>query len=186
MCYLVIIAFSGWVFSRILKEATPGMMMEIPVYHLPRIRNVLKKTWFRTKDFIVIAWPLLIAGSAILALTEYFKLTESINQMLHPLTGSLGLPAAVGTTLIFGVLRKELSMLMLFQALGTSDVSTVMSNAQMLVFTVFVIFYIPCIATIGVLFRQVRLKGVIVITLFTFLAAYILALLTRVFTGIIW
>jgi len=181
MFNLVVIAFSGWIFSRILKEATPGMMMEIPAYHLPRIQSVLKKTWFRTKDFIVIAWPLLIAGSAVLALTEYFHLTGHINQALQPLTAMLGLPTEVGTTLIFGVLRKELSMLMLFQALGTTDMSTVMSNAQMLVFTVFVVFYIPCVATIGVLFKQVKLKGVILITFYTFLIATVLALIIRIF-----
>jgi ferrous iron transport protein B len=66
----------------------------------------------------------------------------------------LGLPRAVGLTLIFGVLRKELSLLMLMQALGTTHVASVMSAAQILIFTLFVTFYLPCMATLASMFRE--------------------------------
>jgi ferrous iron transport protein B len=60
----------------------------------------------------------------------------------------------VGLTLIFGVLRKELSLLMLMQALGTNSVASVMSVAQILIFTLFVTFYLPCMATLASMFRE--------------------------------
>jgi len=176
---LLVIIATGTVFSRLLKEDTPGMILEIPNYHTPRFKVLLSKTWLRMKDFIIIAWPLLIAGSAVLSLSEFFQWTPFINRWLTPITRILGLPPEVGVTLIFGVLRKELSLLMLFQALGTSDVTAVMTQAQIMTFTIFVVFYIPCVATIGVLIKQVRLKATLLIVLITVFWALMLGIFTR-------
>jgi len=175
----IVIALSGGILSRLLPEETPGMILEIPSYQRPQLKLVLTKTWFRIKEFIVIAWPLLIAGSIVLTLIQHFHWVGAINRGLRPVTGLLGLPDAVGTTLIFGVLRKELSMLMLFQALGTRDLLSVMTSAQIFVFTVFVVFYVPCVGTIGVLGKQVKARKTTVIVLFTFFLALALGLLTR-------
>jgi len=179
---LIIIALSGKVMSRLLPEVTPGMVLEIPAYQMPRLRITFRKTWLRLKDFITIAWPLLILGSIILGLTGYFHLTDDINRILSPITSLLGLPRQVGIILIFGILRKELTMLLLVQALAiksSNEILTVMTHGQILVFTIFVVFYIPCVATIGVLYKQIRGKGVMAVLGFTFLLALILGMITR-------
>ena len=183
---MIIIAVSGVLMSRLLPEVTPGMVLEIPVYQVPRLKITLMKTWLRLKDFVVIAWPLLIIGSGILAVAEAFKLSDLINRILSPITMLLGLPLETGMTLIFGVLRKELSMLMLFQSLGTNELQTVMTKAQILIFTIFVVFYIPCVATIGVLYKQIRAKATLVIVGFTFVIALILGMITRGIATLIW
>jgi len=183
---LFIIGITGTIMNRLLPEITPGLMLEIPAYKVPRFKVLMMKTWYRLKDFIIIAWPLLIAGSALLALIEYFKISGSINSILSPLTSLLGLPVKVGVTLIFGVFRKELSMLMLIQALGSSDLSTVMDKGQMLVFTIFVVFYIPCVATIGALWKQVRAKNTLLIICLTIVIALVLGLLARGVSYFLW
>lgn len=183
---LIIIGLTGAVMNRMLPEITPGLMFEIPGYQIPRIKILLMKTWLRLKDFIIIAWPLLVAGSVILGLIDFYGITEIINTILSPLTVILGLPAEVGVTLIFGVLRKELSMLMLRQALGTDVLSSVMSSGQMFVFTIFVVFYIPCVATIGAIYKQIRAKRTLFIIIFTIVIAIVLGVLTRGVSLIIW
>jgi ferrous iron transport protein B len=117
---------------------------------------------------------------------EYGGVEKYINWTLSPLTHLLGLPASVGTTLIFGLLRKELSMIMLTQALGTTQVLTVMTKTQVMVFTVFVTFYIPCLATIAALWREIGKKGALVAILFTLSVAIILAFMTRIFLGVLF
>ena len=77
-------------------------------------------------------------------------------------------------------------MLMLIQAFGTSDLSTVMNKGQMLVFTIFVVFYIPCVATIGALWKQVRAKNTLLIVCLTIIIAIILALLARGVSYFLW
>jgi ferrous iron transport protein B len=53
-----------------------------------------------------------------------------------------------------GVLRKELTLVMLVQALGTTHVDSVMTVAQLMTFTLFVVFYVPCVATVAVMVRE--------------------------------
>jgi ferrous iron transport protein B len=183
---ILVVAISGKILSTLYPEpGSLGLILEIPAYQLPPLQNTLKKSWYRIKEFIVIAWPILIVGSAILALMEYGGVEKYINWFLSPLTHRLGLPVSVGTTLIFGLLRKELSMIMLTQALGTTQVLTVMTKTQIMVFTVFVTFYIPCLATIAALWKEIGKKGALLAILFTLSVAIILALATRIFLGII-
>jgi ferrous iron transport protein B len=184
---ILVVAIFGKILSIFFSspEASLGLILEIPAYQLPPLRNTLKKSWYRIREFIMIAWPILIIGSALLALMEYGGLEKYIDRFLFPLTHLLGLPISVGTTLIFGLLRKELSMIMLTQALGTTQVLTVMTKNQIMVFTVFVTFYIPCLATIAALWKEIGKKGALLAILFTLSVAIILALLTRIFLGII-
>jgi ferrous iron transport protein B len=178
---ILVIAFSGKLLSAILPESTPGMILEIPGFHTPKPSIVLRKTWLRMREFVVVAWPLLIAGSMFLSLGEYYHWDAIINRFLSPLMSLLGLPASVGTTLIFGILRKELSLLMLFQAIGTSHVTAVLTISQIMVFTLFVTFYIPCVATIAVLFKEVGWKLTFATIVYNLVLATMIALFARFF-----
>ena len=182
---LLAVAVSGKILTTLYPQANLGLILEIPAYQLPPLKNTLKKSWYRIREFIVIAWPILILGSVLLALMEYGGLEKTVNWILSPLTNLFDLPNSIGTTLIFGLMRKELSMIMLTQALGTNQILTVMTKTQILVFTVFVTFYIPCLATIAALWREIGKKGALLAILFTLSVAIILALMTRIFLGII-
>jgi len=151
---LLVVMLAGHLLARVWPEISPGMLMEVPAYRLPAPRVVLLKTWWRLREFVIVAFPLLVVGSAILGLVDFYGWQAIINTALSPLTALLGLPRAVGLTLIFGVLRKELSLLMLMQALGTTNVAAVMTAAQILIFTLFVTFYIPCMATLASMLRE--------------------------------
>ena len=182
---ILVVAISGKILSTFYPEpGSLGLILEIPAYQLPSVLNTLKKSWYRIREFIVIAWPILILGSALLALMEYFGVERYVNWFFSPLTHLLGLPVSVGTTLIFGLLRKELSMIMLTQALGTTQVLTVMTKTQVMVFTVFVTFYIPCLATIAALWREIGRKGALLAILFTLSVAIILAFIAHLLFGV--
>ncbi|MBN1102356.1 MAG: ferrous iron transport protein B [Deltaproteobacteria bacterium] len=179
---LVVIAIAGKILSHFMPEITPGMILEIPSYKVPGVRAVVNKIWFRLREFIVIAWPLLIAGSLILSLLEYLGLSGLVNDLLSPFTqGLLGLPREVGITLIFGILRKELTIIMLVQALGTSDFAAVMTHEQMFVFTVFTLFYVPCLATLGMLRSVIGTKGMVFTLLLNTAVGTLIALIARGF-----
>ena len=181
---LIIIVISGMILKKLLPGISPEMVFDIPPYRMPSLKNVILKTWLKVKDFVYIAVPLLVAGSILLAVISYYHLDNSINVVFEPLlSGFLGLPAAVGVVLIFGIFRKELTLLMLYQALGVSSpalINTVMSTQQMLVFTIFVMFYIPCVATIAALKKEVGLKYSVYITIGTFLLAVLLSYFVKI------
>jgi ferrous iron transport protein B len=178
---LVVIGALGRVSTWILPEVSPGLLMEIPEYRLPTLKNILRKSWRSLKDFVVVAWPILIVGSVILSLLKYYKLVSLLNQALAPLTSLLGLPSVVGTTLIFGIMRKELSLVMLNEALGTTQLQTVLTQTQLLTFTVFVLFYIPCASTIAALSREIGWKGAAAAVIASLTLALGLGVLTMAF-----
>ena len=151
---IIVVALSGHLLARLWPEISPGMLMEVPAYRVPAARVVALKTWWRLREFVLMAFPLLVVGSILLSLVDYYGWQHGINAALSPLTALLGLPRSVGLTLIFGVLRKELSLLMLMQALGTTHVLGAMTAAQILIFTLFVTFYLPCMATLASMMRE--------------------------------
>jgi len=163
---LIIFALGRLAFRTLPREPT-ALIMEMHDYRLPHLKTVLKQTWFRLAEFIKIAFPLIIVGSLAIKLAEVFVLLELVATMLSPVTVVwLGLPAITGITLIFGVLRKELTLIMLATLLGTTNFSKVLTPDQMVVFTLMTMFYIPCIATIAALVREFGWKKALFITIF--------------------
>ena len=177
---LVVIGALGALLARRMKGRAPGLILEIPDLRLPTLNNLAAKTWLSLREFIVIAWPLLIASSAVLGVLEWAHADRLLNAALSPLTVVLlGLPAATGVTLIFGLLRKELTLVMLVQALGTANIGAVLTAAQLMTFTIFVVFYMPCVATIAVMAREVGWKDTAWISAVTVVVAVTLATATR-------
>jgi len=176
---LFVIALTGRLLARLLPEDSPGLILEMPPYRVPTFKAVFNKAWFRIREFVVEAWPTLIAGSAVLAILQYFNLAKIFNWIVFPFTWVLGLPFETGVPLIFGILRKELSLVMLGQALGTMNFSTVMTSVQIFTFTVFVMFYVPCVATLIMLKRELGTKGMLWITVLTVVVAVVAALVAR-------
>lgn len=156
---LVLIAVLGRLMSRQQRDAGPGQLQEIAAWAMPRWRSMLTETWLRTSDILTIVTPLLVGGSVVLALLNHAGLDGTINTALTPLTvWWLGLPLALGLPLLFGVLRKELSLLMIFQALNTQELNTVLSTNQIATLLVFLTFYVPCISTFAVMVKTMGQK----------------------------
>jgi ferrous iron transport protein B len=177
---LVVIAAAGKLLLRLKPETTPGLILEIPPYRAPAPGAVVKKVWFRLREFVVVAWPILIAGSVVLSLLDHFDLSAAVNGALAPLTEwLLGLPVETGITLVFGILRKELTIVMLVQALGTSDFSAVLSTGQMAVLTTFTLLYVPCLATLASLRSVIGARGMLAALGLTTAAAVLVSVAVR-------
>jgi ferrous iron transport protein B len=176
---LLVIAVTGRVLSKMMPEDTPGLILEMPPYRVPTLKNVASKAWFRVREFVVEAWPVLIAGSAALAILNYFDFAYVFNSIVRPFTWLMGLPSEVGVPLIFGILRKELSLVMLGQALGTNDFAAALTPEQMAVYASFVMFYLPCLATLSVLKRELGTRAMLTISALTVVIALAASLLVR-------
>jgi ferrous iron transport protein B len=159
MLTLAVIAVLGKVLAQRYSEAAPGMIQEIPPYAVPKWHDLLRKTWGRTSDIVTIVTPLLVVGSVVLALLGHWGADAIINTALTPVTNWwLGLPVVLGVPILFGVLRKELSLLMVYQALGTQEIVPLLDWVQIVTFLIFVTFYVPCISTFAVMMRALGRK----------------------------
>jgi len=160
-----------FVLGRIAFKALPGepteLIMEMSDYRVPHMRTVAKQTWFRLREFIVMAFPLIIAGSLVIKFAEVMNLLEPIANIMSPITVTwLGLPVMAGIALIFGILRKELTLIMLATLFAPIPLANAMSSVQMIVFTLVAMLYIPCVATIGALVKEFGWKKALLITVF--------------------
>lgn len=184
---ILVIATVGKISFLLTKTPSEGFLLEIPSYKVPSLRMVFIKTYFYMKSFLFFAIPVLIAGSAVLSLLDYYGASEFFNSAISPfMKHILGLPEKLGTTLIFGVLRKELTLIMLLQALGISysQIPDVLSASQIMTFTVFIAFYIPCISTISTLWKEMGWKIAVISMVLSTLIAILLGFTTKIIFSI--
>jgi ferrous iron transport protein B len=159
---LVLIFILGRIAFKVLPGEPVGLIMEMPPYKRSSLRSVLTKTWSRTKDFVYIAFPIIVAGSLTITALDITGFINYITAGAKPLiSGWLGLPVEAGIPLIFGVLRKELALILLSQLIPLESLSAL----QMIVFALVIMIYIPCIATIAALVREFGWRKALAITI---------------------
>jgi ferrous iron transport protein B len=138
-----------------MKGAPSGLIMEMPCYRKPVMRIILKQTWVRLKEFTYIAFPIIIGANAFIELLALLNWIEPVANFLKPVvTNFIGLPPLAGITLIFGALRKELTLVMLAALYHTTNFASVMTPRQIFVYGFVTMIYIPCVATMAALKRE--------------------------------
>ncbi|MGC8999150.1 MAG: ferrous iron transport protein B [Candidatus Bathyarchaeia archaeon] len=159
---LILIFILGRIAFKVLPGEPVGLIMEMPPYKKPSLKIVLTKTWSRTKDFVYIAFPIIVVGSLTITALSITGFINYITAGAKPLiSGWLGLPVEAGVPMIFGVLRKELALILLSQLIPLESLSAI----QMIVFALVIMIYIPCIATIAALIREFGWRKALAITI---------------------
>ena len=162
---ILLIIVAGRIAFKTMPGESVGLIMEMPDYHVPSLSVVLKQTWARTKSLIWIVFPAYIIGSAIIQAFYAAGLLTPVNDLLAPVTVLwLGLPALVGITLIFGIVRKEMTILTLAVLFHTTNFAAIMSPVQLVVLALVSMLYIPCISVILVLGSEFGWKKALAIS----------------------
>ncbi|MFC1955531.1 FeoB small GTPase domain-containing protein [Chloroflexota bacterium] len=144
----------GFILNRFAKGFSPELLIEIPPYRLPLWRTVLQKLWMRVYGFLKEAIPIILA--AVLAINILYALGvfDAIANFTAPvITGLLGLPKEAIMALVIGFLRKDVALGML-APLG-------LSAEQLVVGSVVLAMFFPCIATFVVLLRELGITGML-------------------------
>ncbi len=172
---IIIIILFGKLLSILVPGKSYGLIMEIPPLRKPSTKIVLKQSWFRIKDFIYFAFPIIVFGSFLLQILDLTNLLNSFVNLISPFFISfLGLPPLTSIPLIFGILRKELTLIMLFSLFGTTNVLSFMTPKQIIIYSLITLFYFPCVATFAVLKKEIGLLNAILITVFEMIFAFLL------------
>lgn len=171
----------GFALNKMLPGEPSGLVMEMFGLRRPSIKAMALKTWWRFREFFFIALPTVIAGSLALGGLYETGWLWTLSAPLKPLVeGWLGLPMIAGVSLIFGILRKELALQFLvtfgIAEYGSQAVNllTFMTKSQLFVYGLVSIIYIPCLAAIAVLGRELGWKRAMAIVSFTIAASLLL------------
>jgi len=125
--------------------------------------------------------PIIVLGSLLLGSLFETGCLWVVVEPIGPLVqGLLGLPAVAGLCLVLGVLRKELALELLVALAivqygpSASSLLFFMSPLQIFVFALVLTIYIPCVATIAVLGRELGWKNALLIMAFTIILAVVI------------
>jgi len=153
--YVVIVystLFLAWVILGIIlhhsvKGFSPELLIEIPPYRLPPWRIVLQKLWMRVYGFLAEAIPIILGAIVVINILYSLRVFDVIADFTAPVvTGLLGLPKEAVTSLVIGFLRKDVALGMLAPLALTAK--------QLVVSSVVLAMFFPCIATFVVLLRE--------------------------------
>ena len=155
----VLIILTGIVLTKVTPGDQFGMILEMVPMRKPRAKQTLTRAWLRMKEFLFIAMPLLLVSSVVLGILQFFGVIAAFQNLFEGfMYSALGLPDYASTSLLFGILRKEMAFETLAILSGTANLGAVMSAAQLYIFAVVSVLFVPCISTIAVLYRQMGLK----------------------------
>jgi len=173
---MIMVFIAGKISSKLLLGEPVELIMHMPAYKTPNIRSILVQTWDSSKEFVYIAAPLVIISGVVIQAINLAGWMTAISSFLNPVTVSwLGLPSITGILLIFGVLRKELILVMLAAYLGTTEFGAVLTSSQMITLAVVSMFYVPCVATISVLWKEYGWKKALAVCIIEIAFAILLA-----------
>jgi ferrous iron transport protein B len=141
----------GLILNRTLKGETPETFMEIPPYRIPYFGSLAKKLWMRMRSFFVEAIPFVFLGVLGINVLYVMGAIEWIGDAASPLIVDIwGLPKEAVASMLVGFLRKDVAVGMLLP-LG-------LDMGQLIVASVVLTMYFPCVATFVVLFKELGVR----------------------------
>ena len=192
---------SGLLFKHTLFAGEPApFVLELPPYRLPSFSNVMRHVWLKVKGFLVKAGTLILFMSILLWLLQSFDFSLTmVDDPAHSMLGAIGAaiaplfrPCGFGAwqavvALLTGLIAKEMLVTSLSMFYGFPLTATGgMVAAAMTGFTplsafsylVFILLYVPCVAAVSTLFREMGSKKLAFFSIgWQIACAYVLSML---------
>jgi ferrous iron transport protein B len=170
----------GFLTAMIMPGERPSFYMEVPPLRLPKISNVLVKTYVRVKWYFKEIMPLFLLASVFIWLGQLTGLFDVVLNLLKKPVQLIGLPADAAKIFLFGFFRRD------YGAAGLYDLSQegVLNDIQLVVACVALTLFLPCIAQLLMNLKERGWKTGLGISMFTLLIAFAAALAMKlILTG---
>ena len=170
----ILLAFIlGIIFKHtIFKNEEEPLLIELPEYKLPSLKNLLNQLYEKTKGFLVKAGTLIFAMSIILWFLSNFNFSgmtdvnDSILSYVGGFIAPIFKPLGFGNwqssvSLLTGLIAKETvvsSMSVIFAGNLQTMLPLHFTTLSALSFLVFVLLYTPCITVVGTMKKEFGLK----------------------------
>ncbi|MCQ9206513.1 MAG: ferrous iron transporter B [Omnitrophica bacterium] len=171
---VLIFLFVGYLTAKLLPGERPSFYMEIPPLRLPKLSNVLTKTYVRVKWYFKEVLPLFLTASVLIWFGQLTGLFNIFINILKKPVKLIGLPPEAASVFLFGFFRRD------YGAAGLYDLTKrgYLDGVELVVACVALTLFLPCIAQFLMNVRERGWKmgfGISAFILFfSFSAAYIL------------
>ncbi len=165
----LVLLFVGYLASKIIPGDRASFYMEVPPLRLPKLSNVLVKTYTRLQWYFTEVLPFFILASILLWLGKLTGVFDLIIGGLEPVVEFIGLPPEAAVAFLYGFFRRD------FGAAGLYDLhsSGVLLGIPLVVAAVTLTLFVPCIAQFMVMLKERGIKTALVIALFIFPFAFL-------------
>ncbi len=137
----------GLLMNHFIHGETPEILIDMPPYRRPYWKSLTKKIYMRMGSFVREALPYMLLGIFLVNLMYILGILGLISSAFAPvITRLFGLPGEAVGALVVGFLRKDVAVGML-APLG-------LELRQLIVASVVLIIYFPCVATFVILFKE--------------------------------
>jgi len=141
----------GLILNKVLKGSSPEILVEVPPYRFPQLKSLAKKVWMRAQGFLKEALPYVFLGVLAVNILYSLGIIDCLSNFFTPVISKLwGLPKETIGALLIGFLRKDVAVGML----GPLN----LSDKQLIISSVILAIYFPCVATFMVLVKELGLK----------------------------
>ena len=170
----------GFLAKNILPGEQPVFFMEVPPLRLPKLSNVLIKTYTRMTWYFKEIFPLFILASILIWFGRLTGIFDLMVKLLGYPVKLLGLPEKTAVAYLFGFFRRD------YGAAGLYDINKagLFTGNQLVVAVVTMTLFLPCIAQFLINIKERGWKTGIAISVFilffAFIAGYILNILLNV------
>ena len=166
----------GLLLKKLFFKGKPvPFVMELPAYRFPSPKTVLLHCWEKAKDFLVKAFTIIFMASIVIWILQSFDLRlmmvsnsadsmlADIGRLLAPVFAPLGFGDWISATaLVTGLTAKEAVVSTLAVLVSGGDVAALPSilaslytPLEGLAFVCFTLLYMPCVATMAAVRREV-------------------------------
>lgn len=164
---LLVLGLAGVLLSRVVPGKSTDLMIDLPPMRLPRLENVAKKTMTKSVSFLIEAAPLFALGALLITILQETGALTATQKLLAPLTVSwLGLPREAATAFIMGLVRRD------FGAAGLTAMT--LSPLQTVVALTTITLFVPCIASVLVIFKERGKSEALLLWLGSWIIAFII------------
>ncbi len=146
----VIFLALGMIAARKVPGRAPAFYLEIPPLRVPRLSNVLTKTYSRMYWYFVEIFPLFLAASVVIWLGTVTGVFEWIIRMIEPVVRAMGLPREAAHSLLFGFFRRDYGAAGLFDLLNHGR----LNERQIFISALVISLFLPCIAMFSVMQKE--------------------------------
>lgn len=166
---VLVFLFIGFLTSKIMPGSKPSFYMEVPPLRLPKLSNVLVKTYTRIQWYFVEILPLFILASVLIWFGNLTGLFVWVINLMIPIVNSIGLPDEAAKAFLFGFFRRD------FGAAGLYDLQKAgaLSSRQLAVAASTLTLFVPCIAQFSMMLKERGTKAAIAMATFIFPFAFL-------------
>jgi ferrous iron transport protein B len=155
----------GYLAGKLMPGQASDFMIEIPPFRMPKLSNVVVKTFSRVEWFLKEAVPLFLLGTFVLFVADKAGILSAAVRATEPVVvGFLDLPSEAAVAFIMGFLRRDYGAAGLFKMFEEGALTPVQAIVSMTVITLFV----PCIANFFVIIKELGIKKALAMTAFIF------------------